>query len=82
MSNCYWPGLYHDYDPEELPCTNNDVECLLRGTQRTSPDPAVWPMTSGAKWPLLADWGYPILDVGVRSLWLAVVIIHYMEVAI
>jgi len=34
VSTSYWPGLFHCYDLEELPRTNNDVESLFRDTQR------------------------------------------------
>jgi len=34
VSTSYWPGLFHCYDLEGLPRTNNDVESLFRDTQR------------------------------------------------
>jgi hypothetical protein len=34
VSTSYWPGLFHCYDLEALPRTNNDVESLFRDTQR------------------------------------------------
>ena len=34
VSTSYWPGLFHCYDLEELPRTNNGVESLFRDTQR------------------------------------------------
>lgn len=34
VSISYWPGLFHCYDLEELPRTNNDIESLFRDTQR------------------------------------------------
>jgi len=34
VSTSYWPGLFHCYDLEELPRTNNDVESLFRDTKR------------------------------------------------
>lgn len=34
VSTSYWPGLFHCYDLEELPRTNNDLESLFRDTQR------------------------------------------------
>jgi len=34
VSISYWPGLFHCYDLEELPRTNNDVESLFRDTKR------------------------------------------------
>jgi hypothetical protein len=34
VSTSYWPGLFHCYDLERLPRTNNDVESLFRDTQR------------------------------------------------
>lgn len=33
-STSYWPGLFHCYDLEGLPRTNNDLESLFRDTQR------------------------------------------------
>ncbi|MFP4344740.1 MAG: hypothetical protein ACLFU8_08615 [Anaerolineales bacterium] len=33
-STSYWPGLFHCYDLEGLPRTNNDLESLFRNTQR------------------------------------------------
>jgi hypothetical protein len=34
VSTSYWPGLFHCYDLEGLPRTNNDMESLFRDTQR------------------------------------------------
>jgi hypothetical protein len=34
VSTSYWPGLFHCYDLEALPRTNNDLESLFRDTQR------------------------------------------------
>jgi hypothetical protein len=34
VSHSYWPGLFHCYDLEELPRTNNDLEGLFRDTKR------------------------------------------------
>jgi len=34
VSTSYWPGLFHCYDIEELPRTNNDLESHFRDTQR------------------------------------------------
>jgi len=34
VSTSYWPGLFHCYDLQGLPRTNNDVESLFRDTQR------------------------------------------------
>ncbi len=34
VSISYWPGLFHCYDIQELPRTNNDLESLFRDTQR------------------------------------------------
>ena len=34
VSTSYWPGLFHCYDLEGLPRTNNDLESLFRDTQR------------------------------------------------
>ena len=34
VSSSYWPGLFHSYDIEELPRTNNDLESHFRDTQR------------------------------------------------
>jgi hypothetical protein len=34
VSISYWPGLFHCYDIEELPRTNNDLESHFRDTQR------------------------------------------------
>jgi len=34
VSTSYWPGLFHCYDLEELPRTNNDLESLFRDTKR------------------------------------------------
>jgi hypothetical protein len=34
VSTSYWPGLFHCYDLEGLPRTNNGVESLFRDTQR------------------------------------------------
>lgn len=34
VSTSYWPGLFHCYDLEGLPRTNNDVESLFRDTKR------------------------------------------------
>ena len=34
VSASYWPGLFHCYDLEGLPRTNNDVESLFRDTKR------------------------------------------------
>jgi hypothetical protein len=34
VSISYWPGLFHCYDLEGLPRTNNDLESLFRDTQR------------------------------------------------
>jgi hypothetical protein len=34
VSTSYWPGLFHYYDLEGLPRTNNDVESLFRDTKR------------------------------------------------
>jgi len=34
VSSSYWPGLFHCYDIEGLPRTNNDLESHFRDTQR------------------------------------------------
>ena len=34
VSTSYWPGLFHCYDIEGLPRTNNDLESHFRDTQR------------------------------------------------
>jgi hypothetical protein len=34
VSNSYWPGLFHSYDLEGLPRTNNELESLFRDTKR------------------------------------------------
>lgn len=34
VSTSYWPGLFHCYDLEELPRTNNDMESLFRDAKR------------------------------------------------
>jgi hypothetical protein len=34
VSSSYWPGLFHCYDLEGLPRTNNDMESLFRDTKR------------------------------------------------
>ena len=34
VSTSYWPGLFHCYDLEGLPRTNNDLESFFRDTQR------------------------------------------------
>jgi hypothetical protein len=34
VSTSYWPGLFHCYDLEQLPRTNNDLESLFRDAQR------------------------------------------------
>jgi len=34
VSTSYWPGLFHCYDLEGLPRTNNDLESHFRDTQR------------------------------------------------
>ncbi len=34
VSTSYWPGLFHCYDVEGLPRTNNDLESHFRDTQR------------------------------------------------
>jgi hypothetical protein len=34
VSTSYWPGLFHCYDLQGLPRTNNDLESLFRDTQR------------------------------------------------
>jgi hypothetical protein len=34
VSTSYWPGLFHCYDLEGLPRTNNDLESLFRDAQR------------------------------------------------
>ena len=34
VSLSYWPGLFHCYDLEDLPRTNNDLESHFRETQR------------------------------------------------
>jgi hypothetical protein len=34
VSTSYWPGLFHCYDIEALPRTNNDLESHFRDTQR------------------------------------------------
>jgi hypothetical protein len=34
VSTSYWPGLFHSYDIEGLPRTNNDLESHFRHTQR------------------------------------------------
>jgi len=34
VSTSYWPGLFHCYDIEELPRTNNNLESHFRDTQR------------------------------------------------
>ena len=34
VSTSYWPGLFHCYDLDGLPRTNNDLESLFRDTQR------------------------------------------------
>jgi len=34
VSVSYWPGLFHCYDLEGLPRTNNDMESLFRDTKR------------------------------------------------
>jgi hypothetical protein len=34
VSTSHWPGLFHCYDLEGLPRTNNDTESLFRDTQR------------------------------------------------
>ncbi len=34
VSTNYWPGLFHCYDIEELPRTNNNLESHFRDTQR------------------------------------------------
>jgi hypothetical protein len=34
VSTSYWPGLFHSYDIEGLPRTNNDLESHFRDTQR------------------------------------------------
>ncbi len=34
VSHSYWPGLFHCYDLDGLPRTNNDLESLFRDTKR------------------------------------------------
>ena len=34
VSSSYWPGLFHCYDIDPLPRTNNDLESHFRDTQR------------------------------------------------